>query len=134
MAGKNKKTYVVDYTRDETGYWFARVRSIKGCHTQARTIDQAKERIREALLLFTTSSDENMILKDNIRLPQDVRTSVRRCTSAKRLAERANTNAQKITKSAVSALIKDMNLSMRDAAFLLKVSHQRIHQVTSSAM
>lgn len=37
--------------RDEEGYYLASVPQIPGCHTQARTLDQVTERIREAIEL-----------------------------------------------------------------------------------
>jgi hypothetical protein len=37
--------------RDEEGYYVASVPQLPGCHTQARTLDEATERIREAIEL-----------------------------------------------------------------------------------
>jgi predicted RNase H-like HicB family nuclease len=37
--------------RDEEGYFVASVPRLPGCHTQARSLDEAIERIREAILL-----------------------------------------------------------------------------------
>ncbi len=45
-------SYTVVYERDEDGWWLAYVPAIPGCHTQGRTIDQARRRIREALSLW----------------------------------------------------------------------------------
>ncbi len=37
--------------RDEEGYYVASVPQIPGCHTQARSLDEVTERIREAIAL-----------------------------------------------------------------------------------
>jgi len=37
--------------RDAEGYYVASVPQIRGCHTQARSLDEAAERIREAISL-----------------------------------------------------------------------------------
>jgi len=37
--------------RDEEGYYVATVPQIPGCHTQARSLDEVTERIREAIQL-----------------------------------------------------------------------------------
>ena len=37
--------------QDEAGYYVASVPAIPGCHTQARSLDQLMERIREAIAL-----------------------------------------------------------------------------------
>jgi len=37
--------------RDEAGYYVATVPALRGCHTQARSLDKLIERIREAIEL-----------------------------------------------------------------------------------
>jgi predicted RNase H-like HicB family nuclease len=37
--------------RDAAGYYVASVPALKGCHTQARSLDELMERIREAIEL-----------------------------------------------------------------------------------
>ena len=37
--------------RDETGYYVASVPQLPGCHTQARSLDEVTQRIREAIEL-----------------------------------------------------------------------------------
>ncbi|HEY1683580.1 MAG TPA: type II toxin-antitoxin system HicB family antitoxin [Tepidisphaeraceae bacterium] len=37
--------------RDEKGYYVATVPALRGCHTQARSLDQLMKRIREAIEL-----------------------------------------------------------------------------------
>jgi predicted RNase H-like HicB family nuclease len=37
--------------RDEEGYYVASVPQLSGCHTQARSLDEVMERIREAIEL-----------------------------------------------------------------------------------
>ena len=44
--------YNVTYLRDESKWWVASVREVPGCHSQGRTVDQARRRVREALELF----------------------------------------------------------------------------------
>jgi len=44
-----KKEFDVIIEKDEEGYYVASVPSIKGCHTQAKSLDQLMERIKEAI-------------------------------------------------------------------------------------
>lgn len=37
--------------KDEDGYFVASVPSLRGCHTQAKTLDELMERIKEAIQL-----------------------------------------------------------------------------------
>jgi predicted RNase H-like HicB family nuclease len=43
-----KKELNVLVERDRDGFYVASVPSLKGCHTQARSLDELMERIREA--------------------------------------------------------------------------------------
>jgi predicted RNase H-like HicB family nuclease len=38
--------------KDEDGYYVASVSELPGCHTQAKTLDELMERIREAVELY----------------------------------------------------------------------------------
>src|ERR1700716_316638 len=38
MVEEIVKTYRVAYERDESGWWVASVRGVRGCHTQGRTV------------------------------------------------------------------------------------------------
>ena len=46
---KMSKTFNVVIERDEDGYYIASVPSLRGCHTQAKSLDQLIERIKEAI-------------------------------------------------------------------------------------
>ena len=43
--------FTVMIERDEDGYFVASVPQLKGCHTQATSLDELTERIKEAILL-----------------------------------------------------------------------------------
>jgi predicted RNase H-like HicB family nuclease len=45
------REFLIIIERDEDGYLVASVPSLKGCHTQARTMDDLLERIKEAIQL-----------------------------------------------------------------------------------
>jgi len=46
-----KKEFNVVVERDREGYYVASIPELKGCHTQARSLDELMERIREAAQL-----------------------------------------------------------------------------------
>jgi predicted RNase H-like HicB family nuclease len=46
-----KQEYTVVIEQDEAGYYVAEVPELYGCHTQARSLDELMERVREAILL-----------------------------------------------------------------------------------
>lgn len=70
--------YEVHYELDETGWWLTTIPEIQGCHTQGSTLVEAKDRIRECLGLFISSSDaESADLLDAIQLPASVSEAVK---------------------------------------------------------
>ena len=46
-----KREFNVVVERDREGYYVASIPELKGCHTQARSLDELMERIREAAQL-----------------------------------------------------------------------------------
>ena len=46
------REFSVVIERDEEGYLVASVPSLPGCHTQARSLDELSERIKEAIALY----------------------------------------------------------------------------------
>ncbi len=46
-----ERQFDVVIERDEEGYYVASVPQLPGCHTQARSLDEVMERIREAIVL-----------------------------------------------------------------------------------
>lgn len=123
-----EKQYVVAYERVEDGLWFTHVPKIPGCHTQGRTIQEARRRIREALGLYVEDA-ETVELVDEVRLAASARRVLTRCASARRRAEHEADKAREATSEAVRALTEGIGLSVRDAAHLLGISHQRVQQI-----
>ncbi|MEX2529874.1 MAG: type II toxin-antitoxin system HicB family antitoxin [Gemmatimonadota bacterium] len=46
-----ERTFDVIVEKDSEGWYVASVPSLSGCHTQARTLEELRERVREAILL-----------------------------------------------------------------------------------
>ncbi len=46
-----KKEFSVIIEKDELGFYVASVPALKGCHTQANSLDELMERIKEAIEL-----------------------------------------------------------------------------------
>ena len=59
-------TYHVAYERDDSGWWVASIREVRGCHEQGRTIDEARRRVREALGLFIEDDAESAEFVDDL--------------------------------------------------------------------
>ena len=123
-------TYKVVYDRDESGVWIAKVPSVPGCHSYGRTIEQARERVREALDLWVRDAS-TAYLADDVRLPSHLRASVKRARVARAKAEQENERAQRTAARAATELTRDWRVSLRDAGEVLGLSRQRIQQLTA---
>lgn len=123
--------YTVTYERDESGYWIARVHGVAGVFSDGRTIADARRRAREALsLAIGDEAAEAAVFVDDVKLPADARRALARAVAARRKAETSAKAAQENTAAAARELTRRAGLSMRDAADLLGLSHQRIQQLS----
>jgi predicted RNase H-like HicB family nuclease len=130
MVEEAVKRYRVAYERDESGWWVASVRGVRGCHTQGRTVDEARRRIREALELFVDDARKATIV-DDVKLPSAVTRAIRAYETLRRNAEEESRRAARAARRAVRLLrTGKLKMSARDAARLLGLSHQRVHQLT----
>ena len=121
--------YHVAYVRDEAGYWVAAVREVRGCRTQGRTVDEARRRIREALALFVDDAVEAELV-DDVKLPATALKAIRAYATLRKRAEQEDRRAAIAARRAVRLLRGGrLKMSARDAARLLGVSHQRVHQL-----
>jgi predicted RNase H-like HicB family nuclease len=55
---KNQRKFTVVIERDEDGFYVGTVPSLRGCHTQAKTLDALMKRMREAVELCLRSDDD----------------------------------------------------------------------------
>jgi predicted RNase H-like HicB family nuclease len=132
MVEEAVKRYRVTYERDESGWWVATVRGVRGCHTQGRTVDEARRRIREALKLFVDDARRAPIV-DDVKLPSAATKAIQAYVTLRRKADEEDRRAARAARRAVRVLrTGKLKMSARDAARLLGLSHQRVHQLTQT--
>lgn len=124
------KSYTVTYERDESGLWVAEIASVPGCFTQGRTIEQARERIREALSLFIGDRAQRVTLHDDVKLPARL---TKRLEAAKDAREKAETEARRAAEvsRAIALALTSEGLSLRDVGTLLGITRQGAHKLTA---
>jgi predicted RNase H-like HicB family nuclease len=60
-----KKEFNVIIERDSEGFYIASVPSLRGCHTQAKSLDELMERIKEAIeLSLEVENQEEININD----------------------------------------------------------------------
>jgi predicted RNase H-like HicB family nuclease len=122
----SRKAYKVTFERDGDGWWVAEVTGLKGCHTQGRSIGQARERIREAMALFDVPEGAELV--EEIRLDSKLDAELRSLREKRDAAERLARESSEATKRVADRLAK-AGLSRRDVGELLGVSFQRVQQI-----
>ena len=125
-----RKRYSVRYERDEAGWWVATVKGVSA-QAQGRTIEQAQERILDALSVLLDMEAAQLDLRHDIRLPSAARKALGAAAKASTRAKLEAARSDHATRGAAEALVK-CGMSLRDAGTLLGVSRQRVHQILES--
>lgn len=129
MTSSKTYTAIYDYDADDNA-WNVRIKGLTGCQTYGRSIRQAQSRIHEALALWLDTAPAQLRVRD--QFPAALASVADDVVRAHGAAERAGAKAQQQTIEAVRALT-DLGLSRRDAAELLGLSHQRVHQLLEAS-
>src|SRR4051812_16435776 len=83
-----KKTYTVQYERDEDGWWMASIKEASGVRTQGRSIGEARTRVREALAAAVGESiASEAVLVDDIGIPSKLKKAIVALKKAQRIAK-----------------------------------------------
>lgn len=108
-------------------FWFVKVPSVPGCHTQGRNLTEIQKRVREALSLFVKDA-YRAELELQFVLPGELRALVQKARTLRERAEAAQAAATAQLQSSAAALAA-RDLSYRDIGGVLGISHQRVQQV-----
>lgn len=123
-------TYRIHLERDTSGAWIARCPDVPGFHTYGRSLRQVRNRAREALGLWVDDAD-SAELEFRYHFPSEWTEAIRAYQQARTIATNAERQAQIIAGYVASDLTGHHQLSMRDAAELLGLSHQRVQQLVT---
>jgi predicted RNase H-like HicB family nuclease len=129
VVKKNQK-YTARYTF-EAGDWIVEIEQIPQVHSFARTLARARENIRDALALWVQATDPTSLRIDEefVGLPKGLIEAVAAANEVRARATQLAEAAQGLTAEAAKQLVDEHGMSVRDAAELLHVSHQRVHQL-----
>jgi predicted RNase H-like HicB family nuclease len=124
-AGK-RRSFEVTLERDADGWWVVEVPSLPGCHTQGRSIGQARNRIREAIAAWLDTDEATVDV--TVRLPKQLEKLAEEVREKRTEAERVQKEAAKKSLAVAKELARK-GISRRDVGEILGVSFQRVQQL-----
>ena len=128
---ENVKTYTARLEREKDGRWTVELEEEPRVHTWGKTVDQALTRMREAAALWFNTDEDQIDLIAVPVLPKTTGRTVEAARAARDQARDADRLAIEQTRKAAAALT-GRGISMRDAAAILGISHQRVHQLLTT--
>ncbi len=127
MTKRKPAFYTAVYWREGSN-WLVELTEEPRVHTFARTLARAEEHIRDASALWFEKDD--LPLKHVYRdLPLETAEIVWAAREARSEMALAEGRALEATREGAHRLMDVAGLSLRDAAHLLGISHQRLHQI-----
>jgi predicted RNase H-like HicB family nuclease len=131
MTEEKGRTYTARLEQENDGRWSVELEEEPRVHTWGKTIDQALNRMREAAALWFRTDEALIDLVPRPVLPKATASTVEQARKAREQARNANRLAIEQTRKAAVALT-GRRISMRDAAAILGISHQRVHQLLTA--
>lgn len=135
MDARVKKNYYATLELDpRSRQWMADIEALP-VHTWGRSLGKVKEFAHEALaahLGVDVTDVRGHIVFRRPQLPAPVLRAIEDAEAARTEADGAATRAAAARAAAARALVRDAHLSLRDAAEVLGLSHQRIQQLLAS--
>ena len=128
MTEETVNTYTARLEREDDGRWSVELEEEPRVHTWGKTIDQALTRMSEAAALWFQTDEASIDLVPKPVLPKTTDRTVEQARKAREQARNADRLAIEQTRKAAAALTS-RGISMRDAAAILGISHQRVHQL-----
>lgn len=125
------KTYTGRLEREDDGRWTVELEEEPRVHTWGKTVGQALARTREAAALWFQTDEDHIELVPRAVLPKTTERTVEQARQAREQARTADRVALEQTRKAAVALTS-RGISMRDAAAILGISHQRVHQLLTT--
>jgi predicted RNase H-like HicB family nuclease/DNA-binding CsgD family transcriptional regulator len=128
---EDMKTYTARLEREKDSRWTVELDEEPRVHTWGKTVEQALGRMREAAALWFQTDEGDIELVPRPILPKAAGRTVEQAREAREQARKADHLAIEQTRRAAEVLT-GRGISMRDAARILGISHQRVHQLLSS--
>jgi predicted RNase H-like HicB family nuclease len=128
LARTFKVIYEYDVDPKQGAGWLVHIPEVQSCHTDGRSLAEARRNIREALAVCLDDEDRDAIAEaatfdEEFRMPSALRKAVKRATKAREQAAK-----QRAAEVEAARAIAE-TLSLRDAGELLGMSPEGVRKL-----
>jgi predicted RNase H-like HicB family nuclease len=116
--------------RRSGSWWAIDVPELPGVYSQARRLDRVESMARDAIALFLDVDPASLDIRVEMNLPSDLRRDVDAVGRLRAEADRLQVESSGAMRHLTHELL-GRGLSVRDAAAILGISHQRVSQLVS---
>ena len=114
--------------RRSGAWWAIDVPELPGVYSQARRLDRVESMSRDAIALYLDVDPTTLDIRVETILPSDLRRDVDAVGRLRADADRLQAESSGALRNLTHELV-DRGLSVRDAAAILGISHQRVSQL-----
>jgi predicted RNase H-like HicB family nuclease len=114
--------------RRSGAWWAIDVPELPGVYSQARRLDRVEPMARDAIALFLDVDPATLDIRVETNLPSDLRRDVDAVGRLRAEADRLQAESSGALRHLTHELL-GRGLSVRDAAAILGISHQRVSQL-----
>ena len=116
------------WARRSGGWWAIDVPELPGVYSQARRLDRVEPMARDAIALFLDVDPATLDIRVETNLPSELRRDVDAVGRLRAEADRLQAESSGALRHLTQELL-GRGLSVRDAAAILGISHQRVSQL-----
>ena len=109
-------------------WWAIDIPELPGVYSQARRLDRVESMARDAIALFLDVDPATLDIRVETNLPSDLRRDVDALGRLRAEADRLQAESSGAMKRLIRELL-GRGMSVRDAAAILGISHQRVSQL-----
>ena len=114
--------------RRSGGWWAIDVPELPGVYSQTRRLDRVEPMARDAIALFLDVDPTTLDIRVETILPSDLRRDVDAVSRLRAEADRVQAESSGAMRRLTHQLL-GRGMSVRDAAAILGISHQRVSQL-----